>query len=361
MMNFLTKIDRYILGKFLTTFFFFVLMMAVIICVIDYSQKIDDFVTKQAPVGELFIYFLVSAPSFITILFPLFAFLPTIFFTSKMANKTEIIAILATGTSFRRFLRAYIVGGVMLACLSLVTNHYLIPKSNIVMNDFLRKYFFDKKIGTDGNVHLKTGEHTYIYVENFTFATQTGTQFTIETIEGITLKEKLIADRIVYTDSTKEWTLKNVVIIKNEGIKETLTRIPEIKKKYNFTPEDLSVDRNVKMEMTSAQLLGYINREKERGTENVSDFEIELYKRTAQPVAGFILVIIAACIASRKVRGGSGSHLALGIIISALYILMMQLTSTFAINSGLHPIIAVWIPNIIFAVLAYVLYRRKMT
>ena len=360
-MRLLTKIDRYILGKFLSTFFFFILMMAVIICVIDYSQKIEDFVTKKAPTGELFIYFLVSAPSFITILFPLFAFLPTIFFTSKMASRTEIIAILATGSSFRRFLRAYVAGGILLGVLALVTNHYLIPRSNVVMNDFLRKYFFDKKLSTEGHVHLKISNNTFIYVENFTFDSRTGTQFTVETMDGILLKEKLTADRISYTDSTKEWTLRNVVIVKNEGVKETMTKIPELKKKYAFTPEDLSVDRNIKMEMTSPELLGYINREKARGTENVSDFEIELYKRTAQPFAGFILVIIAACIASRKVRGGSGAHLALGISISALYILMMQLTSTFATNSGLHPAIAVWIPNVIFAVLAYVLYRRKMS
>lgn len=354
----MTKLDRYILSKFLVTFLFFVLMMSVIICVIDYTQKIDDFVRYKAPTGELFIYFLVTAPSFITLLFPLFVFLATIYYTSRLAYRTEIIAILATGTSFVRFLRPFIIGGILLCASNLVTNHYLIPKANTIMNTFLRKYFYDKKVSADG-VHLKISDSTYIYVGTFNLENASGNNFTIETIKGVNLKEKIIAERVSYDKEKKEWVMNNVVHLKNDSIAEHLEKKDELRKKYNFTPEDLNIDRNIKIELTSPELSAFIAREKSRGAENVSDFEIELYKRSAQPFAAFILVIIGVCIASRKVRGGSGLHLAIGIAISALYILTMQLTATFTVNSGLHPVIAVWIPNFIFMILAVYLYRRQ--
>lgn len=357
-MVFLGKLDRYILIKFLATFIFFVLMMSVIICVIDYTQKIDDFVKNNAPTGELFIYFLVTAPSFIVLLFPLFVFLATIYFTSRLAYRTEIIAILASGISYRRFLRPFIVGGLILCGSNLLTNHFLIPKANVVMNNFLRKYFFDKKVSTDG-VHLKISDSTYIYMGNFNFASSSGGQFTIEKIDGILLKEKLMADRVVYDKDSAVWTLSNVVKVVNDSIAEHLTTYPELKTKYNFTPEDLNIDRNIKQELMTPDLQAFIAREQSRGAENVSDFEIELHKRTAQPFAAFILVIMGVCIASRKVRGGSGLHLAIGIAISAIYVLTMQLTSTFTTNAGLHPMIAVWIPNVVFMILTIYLYRRQ--
>lgn len=357
-MTILTKLDRYILLKFLATFFFFVLMMSVIICVIDYTQKIDDFVKNQAPTGELFIYFLVTAPSFIVLLFPLFVFLATIYYTSRLAYRTEIIAILASGIAYRRFLRPFIIGGFLLCASNLITNHYLIPKANVVMNDFLRKYFFDKKVSTDG-VHLKISDSTYIYMGNFNFSSNSGGQFTIEKIDGTLLKEKLMAERVSYDKDSAIWKLTNVVKLENDSIAEKMTRHPELEMKYNFTPEDLNIDRNIKQELITPDLQAFIAREQSRGAENVSDFEIELHKRTAQPFAAFILVIMGVCIASRKVRGGSGLHLAIGVAISALYVLTMQLTATFTTNAGLHPMIAVWIPNVVFMVLTIYLYRKQ--
>ncbi len=354
----LTKLDKYLLYKFLATFLFFVLMMGVIICVIDYTQKIDDFVKNKAPTGELFIYFLVTAPSFIVLLFPLFVFLATIYYTSRLAYRTEIIAILASGISYARFLRPFIIGGAILCASNLITNHYLIPKANIVMNDFLRKYFYDKKIATDG-VHLKISENTFIYVGSFSFTSNTGDNFTIEKIEGVLLKEKLMAERIQYDEAEKKWKLTNVVRITNDGIKEELATMPSIEMPYNFTPADLNIDRHIKQELVTPELQAFIEREQQRGAASTAEFEIELHKRTAQPFAAFILVIMGVCIASKKVRGGSGLHLAIGIAISALYVLSMQLTTTFTTNAGLHPIVAVWIPNIVFAVISIYLYRKQ--
>lgn len=359
-MDFLKKIDRYILGKFLQSFFFAMLIMAVISCVIDYSEKIEEFLQNEAPAGQILLYFITFVPSILAILFPLFVFISTIFFTSKLAYKSEIIAILATGTSFTRFLRSYVVGGFLLGLLSLIMNHFIVPKTSVHMNRFLNDYFWPKKTSSDGNTHLKISDSTYIFMQNFTFSTKEGTQFTWEYFDGVLLREKIIADRASYDIKTKVWKLLNVVHIKNDGLKETLKKDVTIDRKFPFTPDDLDVDKNIKTQMTTPELLAFINRERQRGTENVTDFEIEYHKRTAQPVAGFILVIIAACIASRKVRGGSGLHLAIGISMSSTYILMMQLTTTFSTNSGLHPLLAVWIPNIIFGIVAFVLYRRQI-
>lgn len=353
------KLDKYILLKFLATFAFFVLMMGVIICVIDYTQKIDDFVKNHAPTGQLLIYFLVTAPSFIVLLFPLFVFLATIYFTSRLAYRTEIIAILASGISYQRFLRPFVIGAFLLCGTNLLTNHFLIPKANVVMNDFLRKYFYDKKLSADG-VHLRISDSTYIYVGTFNLTSEAGSQFTLEKIQGTLLKEKLIADRIVYKKDSAVWELSGVVQVFNDSIGEHQVRYPTLVRKFNFTPADLDIDQYKKQELITPELISFINREKSRGSANVADFEIELYKRTAQPFAAFILVIMGVCIASSKVRGGSGLHLALGIAISAVYVLMMQLTSTFTINSGLHPVIAVWIPNVIFAIVTVFLYRRQV-
>ncbi|HTO16979.1 MAG TPA: LptF/LptG family permease [Edaphocola sp.] len=358
-MKLLKKIDKYILYKFLSTFLFFILMMSVIICVIDYTQKIDDFVKNNAPTGQLLIYFSVTAPSFIVLLFPLFVFLSTIYYTSRLAYRTEIVAILSAGVSYSRFLKPFIIGGLILAGVNLLTNHYLTPKGNVIMNNFLRKYFFDKKVGTDG-VHLKLTDSTYLYIGNFDFMGNTGNNFTYEKVIGTELKEKWIAHRIEYKEDSMQWVLGDVVEIQNDGIRETLIKSSSKTIDLNIIPDDLDLDKHIKMEMTTPELLRFINREKERGGDKITDFEVEYYRRSAQAFATFLLVIIGVSIASKKTRGGSGFHLAVGIAISALYVLTLQLTSTFSINSGLHPVMAVWIPNFIFMVLTIYLYRKRV-
>ncbi|HRP89476.1 MAG TPA: LptF/LptG family permease [Edaphocola sp.] len=358
-MKIIKKLDKYILYKFLSTFLFFVLMMSVIICVIDYTQKIDDFVKNHATTGKLLIYFLVTAPSFVVLLFPLFVFLSTIYYTSRLAYRTEIIAILSSGVSYTRFLKPFLLGGLILAGVNLLTNHYLTPKGNVIMNNFLRKYFFDKKVGTDG-VHLKLNDSTFLYIGNFDFVGNTGNNFTYEKIVGTQLKEKWMAQRIAYKKDSAIWQLGDVVEIKNNGLKEELSQYPEKNVKLNILPEDLDLDRHIKMEMTTPELLRFINREKSRGGDSVVDFEVEYHRRTAQAFATFLLVIIGVSIASKKTRGGSGLHLAVGIAISALYVLTLQLTSTFSINSGLNPLLAVWIPNFIFLILTLYLFRKRV-
>lgn len=359
-MRFWTKLDNYILKKFLTTFVFAILILAVISCVIDYTQKVEDFVSKNAPTSTVLLYFLTFAPNIVALLYPLFIFIATIFFTSKLAYKTEIIAILASGVSFRRFLRPYVVGSILLGLCSFFANHWLIPSSTKVMNEIKKKYYYSEKIASKGNIHIKVAPNEYIFVENFTYTNNVGTRFTDEIIVGTDLKQKIFAERIKYDSTTNEWILNDVVVRKNDGLKETLTKVPELKRKFPFTPDDLDADDRFKEELTSPELLRTIEKEKMKGTDNITFFQLEYYKRTAQPIAGFILVIIGVCISSKKVRGGSGLHLALGIGISAIYIMMMQFSNTFSTNSGLDPIIAVWIPNIIFGIVAFFLYRKEL-
>ncbi len=353
-------LDLFILKKFLTTFFFAIMILAVIACVIDYSQKVDDFVENKAPMGEIAFYFLNFIPHITALLFPLFIFIATIFFTSKMAYRTEIIATLAAGVSFQRFLRPYVIGSVLLGLLSLFVNHWVVPIANKNISDFHVKYIWSKKIATDNNVHFRLDPHTYVYIEGYNFTEGFGRKLTVETVDGTYLKEKLTADKAYYDSTKKIWKLEKVIIRKNNGLKESIDQYPELKRKFAFAPSDLDDDNRVKETMTTPELIRYTEREKLRGRENINFYLIELHKRTAQPFAGFILTIIGACIASRKVRGGSGLHLAVGIIISALYMLFLQFSQTFSTNAGLSPLIAVWIPNLLFSVLAIRLFFKQI-
>lgn len=355
------KLDWYIIRKFLSTFFFAILVLAVISCVIDYSEKVDNIVQKHAPFLVVLNYYKNFVPHITALLFPLFIFIATIFFTSKMAYKSEIIAILSSGVSFTRFLRPYAVGGGFLCLMSLALNHWVIPVANKQRIDFENTYINDANFRyAADNMHLGVSKGTYVYLQNFNFNNYIGNRFCIEKVDGTLLKEKLMADFVHYDTVTKIWELHNIVVRKNDGLKEKLTKLDTMSMRYSFSPHDLNRGDAIREALTTPQLNDYIKEETMRGTENLSSFYIEKERRSAQPFAGFILTIIGACIACRKIRGGSGLHLALGIAISAIYIMFLQLSSTFATKANLDPTIAMWIPNMIFGVFALILYRREM-
>lgn len=346
--------------KFLSTFFFSIMILAVIACVIDYSQKIDDLVSNKAPAGAVLFYFVNFIPHITALLFPLFIFIATIFFTSKMAYKTEIIATLAAGVSFQRFLRPYIMGSIILGVLSLLANHWIVPIANKNITDFHIKYIWPKKVASSRNAHLRLSSNTYVYMEGYNYVDGYGRRFTFEKIDKTLLREKIMAERAYYDSTKKIWKLTNVAIRTNDGIKETLVLKDSMKQQFAFTPHDMDDDNRYKEAMTTPELIKYTAREKQRGKENVNFYLIELHRRTAQPFAGFILTIIGACIASRKVRGGSGLHLAIGIVMSAVYLMFFQFSQTFSTNAGLNPLLAVWIPNIVFGILAIYLFLREI-
>lgn len=355
------KLDWYIVKKFVGTFFFAIMILAVIACVIDYSEKVDDFVQHKAPFLAILNYFKNFIPHITALLFPLFIFIATIFFTSKMAYRSEIIAILASGTSFQRFLRPYAIGGGFLCLLSLVVNHWVVPQANKQRLAFEDKYVHAATIVSDQNVHLRLSKDLFVYMQRYDYTVNQGTRFTAEKIEGTQLKEKLSAETVNYDSVKKVWTLHDVNIRTMSDVNENLQTVKEMKMVYPFSPKDLDQDDEEKDALTTPELTRVIAREKLRGRETLNVYYVELHRRTAQPFAGLILCLIGVCIASRKIRGGSGLHLALGIVISAIYIMSMQFATTFSIKAGLNPLLAAWIPNFIFGSLAYYLYRNQVT
>lgn len=355
------KLDWYILKKFLGTFLYAILILAVITAVIDYSEKVDDFVKHQAPGLAILNYYKNFIPYMVAFLLPLFIFIATIFFTSKLAYKSEIIAILAAGVSFPRFLRPYMIGAVFLCIVSLIANHWIVPAANKQRLDFEDQYIHEATYSSDRNVHLRLSPELYVYIQSYDYGSNTGYRFTEEHIQGTLLKEKVMADRVSYDSISKTWKLFGVVIRTNDGLKESLKFVTELNRKYpSFTPKDLEDDNDIMTAMTTPYLDKIIAREKLRGRENLNQYYVEKYRRTAQPFAEIILTLIGVCVANKKVRGGSGLHLALGIMISAAYIMAIQFTATFSTKAGMNPLLAVWIPNIIFGMVALVLYRRQV-
>ena len=354
------KLDWYIVKRFVGTFFFAIIILAVISCVIDLSEKMDDFVKNHAPFLSILNYFKDFIPHISALLYPLFIFIACIFFTSKLAYKSEIIAMLATGMSFQRFMRPYIIGAAFLGLGALWANHFLVPMANKERLAFESRYVKEKINYSDRNVHIQLSNNLLIYVQSYDYNANSGLRFTAETIDGTLLKEKITAQSVSYDAVKKVWILKNVSIRTNDDIHETLTYLPELIKKYPVTPKDLREDDETQAAMTTPELTRFIERQKMHGNESLNTYYVEKERRTAQPFAGFILAMIGVCIASRKIRGGSGIHLAIGIAISALYIMALQFSTTFSTKGGLNPTLAVWIPNFIFAAVAVYFYKRQI-
>jgi lipopolysaccharide export system permease protein len=357
-MAFLKKIDRYILKNFLVTFAALLIAFAAIAIVIDFTEKVNDFVNKKVSVIQILQYFQNFIPYILALLFPIFIFVAVIFFTSKLANRSEIIAILSSGVSFKRFLRPYIFGAAIISLILYIANHYIIPVANRNRIEFEEKYLWEKSYSKDDNFHMRIGPNEYIYMQSYNPESKTGYRFSYEKVEGTKLIQKITADRITYDSTKKEWKLFDAIARNNNGPLESMIAFPYVFKKFTFKPNDLIERREIKQMMTAPQLNAYIQKELNKGSENLNEYFIEKYRRTAAPFSAFVLSIIGACIASRKVRGGSGIHLAIGLMLSAAYIFLMQFSTTFSVKGNLHPLIAVWIPNIIFSFIAYLIYRR---
>ncbi|MBL7766342.1 MAG: LptF/LptG family permease [Chitinophagaceae bacterium] len=352
------KIDKYILKNFLVTFVFLLMAFSAIAIVIDFTEKVNDFVEKRVPAAEILIYFRDFLPYILALLFPIFIFVAVIFFTSKLANRSEIIAILSSGMSFSRLLRPYLAGAAIISFVLFIANHYIIPQANKSRLKFEEKYIMSKANYSHDNFHMRISPTEYIYMQSYNPESKTGYRFSYEKVSGNEIRQKITADRCLYDSIKKEWKLMEAIARINEGPVEIMQRYPFLFKKFSFTPNDLVSRREIKQMMTAPQLNAFIRKEEEKGSENLNEYYIEKYRRTASPFSAFILSIIGACIASRKVRGGSGIHLAIGLALSAIYIVMMQFSTTFSIKGSLHPLIAVWIPNIFFSFVALYIYRK---
>jgi len=293
-------------------------------------------------------------------MYHLFIFISTIFFTSKLAYKSEFIAMSAIGMNMKRMLRPYIIGACIISFCALVLNHFIIPYSNKLVYNFEEKYIRATEKRTTQNVHLRLAKDTYVYVRKFNMETKTGDMFTEERFEGNVLKEKIYADNITYIDSTDKWILKNVRIRRFDGLHEEIEKKLSIDKTYNLKPKDFTDDLQRINTLNSIDLYEKTEVESSRGLENINAYSYEFHRRTADAFSGIILTIIAVCIASRKIRGGSGLHLAIGIIMSAFFLLFVRIANTYVINSGMNALLAAWIPNFIFGIIAFYLVRWRM-
>jgi lipopolysaccharide export system permease protein len=359
------KLDWYILKKFYTTFFFSILMLLLVVLVIDFSEKTDDFVKAKLSFSQVVNqYYLGFIPHIVSLLFHLFVFIAVIFFTSKMAAKTEIVAMLAAGMSYRRFLRPYFIGGLLLALLLWWANAGLVPRANGKRGDFMAKYI-DKNInpGAQGqnfrDVFLKTDSFTVAGIKQYDTTTKRGVRFFSHTIKKNRLVSNTRSNSIYWDTAVKNtWRLDNVVTRKLQGMDEKAEFTAFKNMKFNFGPEDIRYDEYVKDKLPTPALKRFIAFEERRGASGINKLRVELHRRDASAFAVLILTLIGAMVGSRKIRGGMGFHLAVGLVLALLYVLMDKFSSVFATNAEFHPVLAAWLPNIVFVFITFWFFKR---
>ncbi len=351
------KLDLYIFKKFLGTFFFSITLIIVVVIVFDISEKIEDFIKKDAPLHAIvFDYYFNFIPYFVNLFSPLFTFIAVIFFTSRLASRTEIVAILSSGISFKRFLVPYFLGATVLASLSLYLNNSLIPETNKTRLQFENTYINNAYRNQGVNIHRQIAPNTYVYVERFNNTDNTGFKFSLEKFDKGKLKYKMMAENIKFDSVNQKWRI-NKYFERYIGEKsETMRSGSFIDTTLNLNPRDFGARINNIETMNRVELNTFIEDEKSKGSGNIEVYELEKYRRIATPFSTFILTLIGVSLASRKVRGGVGLHMGLGLLISFSYILFMQVFNTFAAGGLLSPAIAVWIPNILYGILGGFLF-----
>jgi lipopolysaccharide export system permease protein len=348
----------------LRVFFFSIFLFAVISVVVDVSEKTDDFVKSGLSAGEIFTHYYIGfIPHIIALLFPLFVFIAVIFFTSKMAGQTEIVAILASGTTYNRWLRPYWIGGALLGLLLWVSNQWIVPKANNIRGSF-EAAFVDKHstynalLTTSTDIYFRIDSFTYAGIYGFDTANNRGSGFFSYKVAKGKVVHNLRAENIIWDTATKAWRLTEVIERKVMDNKELVTYTTELKKKYPFKPVDIKKDKYTKDKLTTLQLINQIKLEELRGSEGLNELKIERYRRDATPITVLLLTLIGAIIAGRKLRGGSGAHLALGFVIAALFIITDRFSTIFSTKGNLPPLLAAWIPNLIFIWVVYYLYKK---
>jgi lipopolysaccharide export system permease protein len=347
------KLDLYIIRKFLGTFFYAIALLAVVIIIFDISEKIDDFMEKKPPLDAIiFQYYANFIPYFINLFSALFTFISVIFFTSKMASNTEIIAILNSGVSFRRLLRPYLFASFFLALMSFGLTNFVIPETSKNMQNFQKNYLKSQKRNNQSNIHMQISPGVFAYIESFDVKKRSGFRFSLEKFSDSGMVEKLSGDYLKWDSITGLWAIENWIKREINENGEKITRGVKIDTLLNISPGDFAVDVDDAIYMNYRELRDFIDMEKLRGSGNLTKFQIEKHKRIAFPFATIVLTLIGVSLSSRKVRGGLGFNLGVGITICFAFILFMQVTTVFATFGNLPAVIAVWIPNFIFGILA---------
>ena len=350
----LKKIDIYIIKKFLGTYFFAIALIISIAVVLN--EKLDSFL--NAPLKAIVVdYYLNFIPYFANLFSPLFTFIAVIFFTSKLADNSEIIAMLSSGISFRRLMIPYMISAAIIAGVTFYLNSYVIPPANVTRIEFQNKYVKNKKVDYASNIQLQVEPGVIAYMSRYDNNTKTGYRFSLEKFEGKILKSRLTAQTVTY-DSAYHWIIKDYMIRNFNGMREELTRGSRLDSIITIEPSDFLISRYDSELMTTSALKTYIDRQKKRGVANIKDFEIEYEKRFAMTAASFILTVIGMSLSSRKVKGGMGVNIGIGLLLSFSYILFSTVSSTFAVSGATSPRVAVWLPNIVYSIIAVYLYRK---
>lgn len=354
----LTILDRYIIKNFLGTYIFSIVLIISIAVVFDFNEQLDKFLRNDAPLRAIvFNYYLNFVPYYINLFSALFVFISVIFFTSKLADNSEIIAMLASGMSFKRLMKPYMISAGIIAIISFILTSFIIPPANVVRINFQNKYIKNKAVTYAERIQIQIEPGVIAYFNRYDNTEKMGFYFSLDKFNGQELASRLTANRIQY-DSLYNWTIYDYSIREFDGMKEHITTGSKLDTVLTIVPSDFLISSNDFEQMTTTALSKHIKRQKDRGIGNIQSFEIEYHKRFASIASAFILTIIGASLSSRKVKGGMGLNIGIGLLLSVSYILFMTLSSTFAVSGLVSPFIAAWIPNVIFIGIAIFLYNR---
>ena len=360
--RYIKTIDWYIIKKFLTTYFFAIALIISISIVFDVNENLSKFTEYHAPLKAIvFDYYLNFIPYFSNLFSPLFVFIAVIFFTSKMAGNSEIISILAAGISFKRMMRPYMISAALISLLTFYLGSYVIPKGTVIKQNFETLYKNKKRNNAAENVQLQVGKGIIAYILHYDNNLKRGYGFSLDKFENKKLVNHMTASEIQYdtiSNSKFHWKATSWRIRDMKGLKEKITSGNAIDTLILMEPTDLVFSKGQQETFTSPQLREYINRQIDRGSTNVVQYEVEYHKRIASSFASFILTTIGVSLSSRKRKGGMGLYLGIGLALSFGYIMLQTVSATFAINAGTPAMLAAWIPNIIFAVVAWFCYRQ---
>lgn len=357
-------IDGYIIRKFIGTYFYSIILIISISIVFDINENLAKFTANNAPMRAIvFDYYANFVPYFANLFSPLFVFIAVIFFTSKLAGNSEVIAMMACGMSFKRLLRPYMISAALISVLNFYLGSYVIPKGTIVKHDFEAQYknSKNKKNTMASNVQLQVDKGVIAYISRYDDTRKTGYGFSLDKFEKKKLVSHMTANVIHYdtiSDSRCHWKAVNYKIRELKGLREHISTGMELDTMIMMEPMDLIFSKGQQETFTSPELKRYISKQKDRGSSNVVQYEVEYHKRIASCFASFILTVIGASLSARKRKGGMGLALGVGLALSFSYILLQTVSSTFAINAGTPPMLAAWIPNLLYVFIAYYCYKK---
>lgn len=356
---FIKRLDWYIMRKFLGTFLLSIVLVMAITIVFDLTEKLDKLTEHEAPLDKIiFEYYLNLLPYYFNMFSPLFVFISVIFFTSKLAGNSEIIAMQASGISFKRLLFPYFLTATLIAVFTFLFASYIIPPANKIRLAFENVYVKSYKQSYIDNVQMEVEKGVVLYLQEFDIQTKRGYNFSLERFDGKTLTSRLTA-RKVYWDTLTLWRVEDYTIRYFNGMKEEMVHSNgTLDTTINVIPTDLFVSIKEAPQMNNTELMAYIERQRTRGLGNIKAFESEYYTRIANSFAAYILTLIGVTLSARKVRGGTGANLGIGIALSAAYVLFSTFSTSFSVNGSMPAVLAAWLPNIVFAFIAAYLYTK---